>query len=333
MKKSLDTKLALLAVDPAADVFILADAKDADMGFGLAAPGPARQSSTDSYRSLADYRQSMREIVQAGDIDILLMSPSSNEILTIEERLFDNSHVTPAARANDTTDIWLAYSGSYSQQPSLPHRTTTIDHLQCGRLECKKDQRRLGTDLGLYSLTLNNDAELDGRALAEYRTFRLEAESKKFRHFLEVFAPNTPVRPIADVGRFVNDSIARLLAGVTRLGRPLFLKMPYLGPKALEMLHHYDPTLVIGILGGSAGTTRDAFQLLHDAKRYGARAALFGRKINQAEDQLSFVRCLRMVADGTVEPAEATRLYHADLKRLALPPRRCLEDDLKLTAH
>jgi sugar/nucleoside kinase (ribokinase family) len=45
----------------------------------------------------------------------------------------------------------------------------------------------------------------------------------------------------------------------------------------------------VGVLGGSVGTTHDAFELPHSAKRYGARVALFGRKINAAEHQLSFV--------------------------------------------
>ena len=38
--KSLDAKLAALKADPSARVFILADAKDADMAFGVRAPGP-----------------------------------------------------------------------------------------------------------------------------------------------------------------------------------------------------------------------------------------------------------------------------------------------------
>ncbi|MFO1093557.1 MAG: hypothetical protein U0992_09630 [Planctomycetaceae bacterium] len=33
------------------------------------------------------------------------MSASTNEVLTLDERIFDDSHVTPAIRANDTTDI------------------------------------------------------------------------------------------------------------------------------------------------------------------------------------------------------------------------------------
>ena len=40
---------------------------------------------------------------------------------------------------------------------------------------------------------------------------------------------------------------------------------------------------MVGILGGSAGTTYDAFFLLEDARRHGARAALVGRTINNSE--------------------------------------------------
>ncbi len=58
----------------------------------------------------------------------------------------------------------------------------------------------------------------------------------------------------------------------------------------MEELVAYDPHLVVGILGGSAGTTYDAFKMLAEAKKYGARAALYGRKINSAECQLAFVR-------------------------------------------
>ena len=139
MQKSLDRKLARILADSSCRDFILADAKDADMAFGLAAPGrsPEHHAGEARFRTLDEYRQLMREIVAQGLVDIMLMSASSNEVLTIEERLFDNSHVTPAVRANDTTDIWLAGgSGRYGKQPSQPFRTATIDHIQCGKVEC-----------------------------------------------------------------------------------------------------------------------------------------------------------------------------------------------------
>jgi hypothetical protein len=187
MQKSLDRKLARILADPSCRDFILADAKDADMAFGLSAPGrsPEHHAGEARFRTLAEYRQLMREIVAQGLVDIMLMSASSNEVLTIDERLFDNSRVTPAIRANDATDIWLAGgSGRYGRQPSRPFRTATIDHAQCGKAECSPDERGLGANLGLYSVTLNNDADLDRRTLEAYKAFRLEAEAKGFRYFL-----------------------------------------------------------------------------------------------------------------------------------------------------
>jgi hypothetical protein len=315
--KTLDIKLANIHADPSgAKDFILADAKDADMGRGLAAPGI--DPVTGGARSLADYRDQMREITRQGLVDIMLMSASSSELLVVEERLFDDSPVTPAVRANDSTDVHGPFGGTYAESPSRPFRTATIEQIM----------RDGGADLGLYSITPANDAEYDLRTLEAYREFRLEAERAGFRHFLEVFAPNVPGAVPDDPGRFLNDVIVRTLAGVTKAGRPLFLKIPYPGPAVLEELVAYDPHLVPGVLGGSAGTTFDAFSLLENARRHGARVALFGRKINGSEHPLTFVRYLRLIADGEVGAEEACRAYHADLKRLDIRPQRSLEDDL-----
>jgi len=334
MDKSLDVKLAEIHADPAGSkAFILADAKDADMAFGMAAPGRSPEHEDGGFRSLADYRDHIRQNTQQGLLDIMLMSVSSNEVLTIRERIFDGSPVTPAIRANDTTDIHVARGASYPKVPARPFRTAVLDHAQCGRL-CEDDsQRHLGANLGLFSLTFNNDVELDRAMLEAYRQFRIEAEQKGFRHFLEIFAPNAPVNPIPpdQLGGFLNDLIARALAGVASSARPIFLKMIYTGPKAMEELVHYDPHLVPGILGGSAGTTYDAFKLLAEAKAHGARAALFGRKINSSEHQLSFIQFLRWVADGEVSPEEAVRAYHGVLGGLGLKPARPLEQDMRLT--
>ena len=73
MDKSLDRKLANIHADPSgARDFILADAKDADMAAGMAAPG--KDARTGKVRSLAEYRDQMREVTRQGLIDIMLMS-------------------------------------------------------------------------------------------------------------------------------------------------------------------------------------------------------------------------------------------------------------------
>src|SRR5438034_3473833 len=263
----------------------------------------------------------------------MLMSAYVNEQLTIKEGLFQKSHVTPAARANDTTDVWAVRHGCYTSEPAQPFRTATIDQIQCGHIECDRTTEDFpGANLGLYSVTFVNDLEQDRETLLAFKTFREEAERKQFRYFLEVFDPNVSSGiPQEKLGEFINDNILRILAGVPESGRPLFLKIVYHGPRAMEELAQYDPNLVVGILGGSAGTTYDAFRLIHDAQKYGARVALFGRKINNAEHQLAFIEMLRLINEAKISPEEAVRAYQGVLQAKKISPRLPLEKDLKLT--
>ena len=88
---------------------------------------------------------------------------------------------------------------------------------------------------------------------------------------------------------------------------------------------------MVGVLGGSAGTTRDTFELLQQAERHGARVALFGRKIQRAESQLDLVGLMRPVLRGELNPADAVRAYHDALAKAEITPRRSLEADLEVT--
>lgn len=348
--KSLDAKLAEIKANPRSRAFILADAKDADMAFGVRATGPrgylSRRGERPArfspevwtreefgYRNLPEFLDIIREVTHQGLVDIMLMSAYVNELLTIKEGLFRNSPVTPAARANDATDVWAVRHGCYTKEAAQPFRTATIDHIQCGKIECERDGEEFpGANLGLYSVTFVNDLEQDRETLLWFKQFREEAERKRFRYFLEVFDPNVPTGiPSEKLGEFINDQILRSLAGVTEAGRPLFLKIVYHGPKAMEELVQYDPNLVVGILGGSAGTTYDAFRLIHDAQKYGARVALYGRKINNAEHQLAFIEMLRLIVEGRLSPEEAVRAYHAVLAAKNIRPKLPLEKDLELT--
>ncbi|MEN8113702.1 MAG: hypothetical protein ABFS21_04890 [Actinomycetota bacterium] len=332
--KTLDATLTKMLADPSADEFILADAKDADMAFGMAAPGPGsvEDAAGRTHRTLQQYRDHIRENTRQALVDIMLMSASTSHVLAVEEGLFEDSPVTPAIRANDTTDIWQARGSAYGDQPSLPFRSASLDMAMCGKTPCQPEERMLGTDLGLYSITFSNHAGTDREVLNAYARFREEAAAKGFRHFLEFFDPNAPHAPIPDVGAFMNDMIVRTLAGVAGAERPIFLKVAYHGPDAMEELAGYDSSLIIGIMGGSSGTAFDAFHQLWEARKHGARAALYGRMINDAEDQRSFITHLRALADGQAEPDEAVRSYHAELDRMGIRPRRPLEDDMLRTA-
>ena len=201
-----------------------------------------------------------------------------------------------------------------------------------GCIDPKPSQKVVGADLGLYSITFTNNLDEEHQALREFQEFRLEAERKGFRYFLEVFNPNVdPGISEAEIPAFVNDHIIRSMAGVTKCGRPLFLKIAYNGPKALSELVSYDPQLIVGILGGSAGTTYDAFKLISDAQKYGARVALFGRKINLSEHPLTFLEKLRQIVDHQISAEEAVKAYHDALQRLRIRPLRELAEDMKLT--
>jgi hypothetical protein len=330
--RSLDQKLADIHANLSRSrAFILADAKDADMATGLAATGIDAVSRKP--RTLAQYREQIRQNVMQGLVDITLMSCSTSDLLTIQERLFDRSMVTPAVRANDTTDIHLPAGGNYGSQPSRPFRTATIEQIQSGKVDPDPHERTLGANLGLYSITPNNDIDFDLPSLEAYKQFRNEAEAKGFRHFLEVFDPNAcGDRCPQDVGRFINDLIVRTLAGIPCRNRPVFLKVAYHGPAAMEALASYDPHLVPGILGGSSGTTFDAFHQLWEARKHGARAALYGRMINNSEHQPSFIQHLRWIGDGELnDPAEAVRSYHGMLGKLSITPWRDLNCDLEST--
>jgi len=320
--KSLDLKLQNIRNGQyGPEDFIIADAKDADMAYGLMAP-PAILGEDGTVRSgnRASYLQAMREMTGSGVIDILLASASSGEILA-REQLFADSPVTLAVRCNDTTDIWYPRGARYGKSPSRPFRTAHLERV------------KTFSDLGLYSITFSNDLEHDMRTLEAYAAFRDEACDLGLRHFLEVFNPAFDVGIAPDqLGFYIADSIVRCLAGTVTAEQPLFLKLAYLGRPAMEQLAAYDPTrLVVGILGGPKGTTRDTFELLGRAERAGARVALFGRKINHAEDPLTLVALMREVLQQSVGPEEAVRAYHAGLEAKNIHPALPLAEDLELT--
>jgi hypothetical protein len=317
--KSLDAKLAKIRAGKYAPKdFIIADAKDGDMGFGTAAPGPRRDG--EGLKSKPQYLDAMVEMTKSGLVDIMLMSASSAETLH-GRKVFAKSSVTPAVRLNDTTDIWSQRGSTYRETPSYPFRTATPAKV-----------KRL-TDLGLYSVTFSNDVETDLYSLEEYARFRVESAKSKVRHFLEVFNPAMDIGLVgADLGTYINDCIVRSLAGVLSAEYPVFLKMQYNGAAAMQELASYDPgKLIVGILGGAKGTTRDTFELAAQAERNGARVALFGRKINFAESPLELVRLMRGVIEGKLGAEDAVKAYHDYLAKHKIKSDRPLAEDRKIT--
>ena len=322
--KTLDTKLKnIRSGNYKPSDFIIADAKDADMGGGRRAPGFIREENgklTETPASYDSYLNKMKEMTKSQMVDVMLMSMTSAERL-VNQNVFDNSPVTPAVRLNDTSCIWgLLRHGEYDTHQSRPFATTQLRHAMNF------------VDLGLYSMTFNKDVDRDVYMLNEYRNFRDNAEKIGMRHFLEVFNSAVINLSIEEMGQYVNDCILKTLAGQISKEKPLFLKIAYNGPKAMEELASYDPgNLVIGILGGGKGTSRDCFELLKQACKYGARVALFGRKVNLSENQLIIINTMRNVIENDLDSNDAVKLYHDKLLKENIKPDRDISKDSELT--
>jgi len=303
--------------------FIIADAKDADMGAGRRAPGYKRNKDgklTKQIESYPFYLNKMKSMTESGLVDIMLMSMTSAERLN-NEGLFKDSIVTPAIRLNDTSCIWgMLRNGEYDKHKSRHFATAQLQHAI------------KFADLGLYSMTFNKDVDLDIEMLNTYRNFRYESENIGMRHFLEVFNSAVIDLNTEEMGQYVNDCILRSLSGQRKTEKPTFLKIAYNGPSAMDELASYDPgNLIVGILGGSKGTTRDCFELISQALKYGARVALFGRKINLAENQELIVKMMHKVILAEVSPKEAVKIYHDELSKKGIFSDRELSEDIEIT--
>jgi len=322
--KSLDIKLNNIrsSNDKISD-FIIADAKDADMAAGIRATGFIREPNgklTDRTAPYIHYLQKIEEMTNSTLVDVMLMSMTSVERLSKKE-IFKASAVTPAIRLNDTSCIWgLLRHGEYNKEKSRPFATTQLRHAINY------------VDLGLYSITFNKDVDSDIKMLNLYRAFRDEAEKIGMRHFLEVFNSAVIKLSTKEMGEYVNDCILKTLAGQINKEKPLFLKIQYNGPKAMEELASYDPgNLIIGILGGGKGTSRDTFELLKQAYKYGARVALFGKKINLSENQIITVQTMRKVITENLKSDDAVKLYHNELIKNNIKPDKDIDQDIELT--
>ena len=87
---------------------------------------------------------------------------------------------SPAARTTPQQPVAPVPLGQPRPRPVRPPRLRA------------RGAARSGADLGLYSVTFNNDLAHDLATLERFHEFREEAERKGFRYFLEVFDPNVP---------------------------------------------------------------------------------------------------------------------------------------------
>ncbi len=295
-------------------IFIFA--ADALTAYGIGSVGIERHPKPHP-RTRPEYLQLQRDILRDGYIDGLLMSPADAEVLASDEKLFDASPVTPIVRMNAETRIWSPRHGRYGRQPSRPF--TTIRTVEAGRyceeaMACARDCK---IRLGLYSITLNNDAEADERTLNAYLDLAWEcANTPDFHHFLEVFLPNMqqPGMDAQAMGEYVADSIVRTMAHLRKRQRPLFIKTVYTTPQVWKSLVEFDPTLVIGALGGARINAKHTLELAYKSTEQGGRVILFGRAIFQEDNPRIMSRMLRAVLDREMTVNDALLAYQRTLR-------------------
>ncbi len=331
MKKSLDKRIKNLKTDPESD-FILVDAKDPDAAFGITATGlKEKDNPASGFRSLSDFQREIESLLDQQILDVILTTIFSYDSLVAVKDIFQSSPVTPAIRVNASTDIWLVRGGRYSKLPSRPYSHASLEQIIYGE-SLYSSAKNARIDLGLYSITFSNQPEYDLSSMEALRDFYEEATRLGIRYILEVFDPNNKDCGLApeDIPAYCNDQIARIISLTPKSAQPLFLKVPYHGPEAMAELTNYHPETIIGILGGSSGTTYDAFKLISEAQKYGARAAIFGRRIKNSESPIYFVQLLREIVSSGLLPETAVEKYHQYLKANRIRPLRSIKQDFEL---
>ena len=198
MQKSLDAKLARIAADPSCGDFILADAKDADMAFGISARSapPKRDNAVGEtplgYRSSQEFRDQIREIVAQQLVDIMLMSASTSDVLAVQRAAF-RQQPRHAGNSRERHDRHLA---------GRRQGRATADNPRChfARRFLKKPMERsrqsVPSAAGRPGPVLHHAQQRRDVWIAP-RCKRTAISARKrdevgFRHFLEVFAPNAP---------------------------------------------------------------------------------------------------------------------------------------------
>ncbi|MBI5835114.1 MAG: hypothetical protein HZB16_22645 [Armatimonadetes bacterium] len=295
-------------------IFVFAgDAQAAGGLRGLGATGAAAQRH---HRKRPEFLELCRELSLDGAIDGCLMTPADAETLAVDERFFDRIDVTPLVRTNAETWIWSPRHGAYNRAVSRPFQTVPLrDAGFCRDLICQVQDFNIR--LGLYSITLNNEVEADLRTLETYLAYAHEVgKTPGFDHFLEVFLPNMPQHGMSSeqMGEYVADNIVRTMSYLRRHERPLFIKTAYTTASVWRELCSFDPTLIIGALGGPRTDARGTLELVRNVVVNGGRIILFGRAVFEDEHPRAICQAIRRVLDGQ-DPVTAYEWYRAESAR------------------
>ena len=209
-----------------------------------------------------------------------------------------------------------------------PRRTRSarlsIDHAQCGHLDCAPEERALGANLGLYSVTFNNDLAHDLRHARAVPRVPRRGRAQGLSLLPRSLRPQRPGRGRARHARPLPQRHDRADARRRRPGGPAAVPQDRLSRTRRRWRSSSGTTRTSSSASSAARPAPRATpsSSSHDAQKYGAKVALFGRKINNAENQLAFVQFLRLIVDGVIGPVEAVKAYHAVLAKLGVPALR-----------
>ena len=211
-------------------------------------------------------------------------------------------------------------------------RTAALDHIQCGHVDCDagRARPRARTSACTASRSTTGSTTTCGR-WKQYRRFRDRGRAQGLSALSGSVRSQRAAATCRRQGAGVHQRSDRPHAGRRGLGRAAGVledRLPRAeGDGGAGRLR---PAPGGRHLGGGAGTTYDAFKLIAEAQKYGARAALFGRKINNAENQLG----VRAVPAADRRRRDLARRGGAGLSRRAWSTSDQaaaeLEDDLML---
>ena len=223
MQKSLDRKLAAIHADPSgAKDFILADAKDADMAFGIGAAGqsPEMHAGEVRFRTLAEYREQIRQIVRQGWSTSCSCRPAPTTCSRFRSGCSTTatSRRPPGPTTPATCSSFAAERISRSRRGRSARRRSTTFNAATSIASRPSD--RAAPTWACTASRSTTGSTTTCAALEEYRAFRIEAERKGFRHFLEVFDPNAPHGLTAGEVAAVHQRLDRPHAGRRGPGRP-----------------------------------------------------------------------------------------------------------------
>ena len=189
-------------------------------------------------------------------VDIMLVSASNLELL-IERGVFNKQH----GEAGDPRQRHDRYLGLHAARPittaSRPFRTANLSHVMYSAAEPTPED--LGTDLGLYSITFNNDIDADCASLEDFSAFRADAAEQRLQVFPRGVQSERRHRIDPEHRAALHQRLHPALprrrheGGAAAIPEDRLQWAEGAGGAGLLSIR----SLVVGMLGGGAGTTRD----------------------------------------------------------------------------